>query len=232
MKLKVSSLATALVAVGLATTQSLASAVTIDFDLLTSDSTQTVPLTQIIEDGYTFSVSTTGPNSGAAIFDTTCTGAACNGDTDLVPSTQGENGILNNVLIFQEDNSTSVPNDDSSGGGTGVTHTVWLTLQQGTPFYWEGFSAVDDGTFQGFTDISSVAMNIGAAIVLSSDSETGSVSFTSGLINIGDSIGVKYSGSGGTDSFLLRPVPVPAALPLFLSAMAGLGVLGWRRQKA
>ena len=46
----------------------------------------------------------------------------------------------------------------------------------------------------------------------------------------------EYS-EGSTDVRLFvngefSPVPVPAALPLFLSGLAGLGVVGWRRRKA
>ena len=35
-------------------------------------------------------------------------------------------------------------------------------------------------------------------------------------------------------NYLIRisPVPLPAALPLFLSALAGLGLMGWRRRQA
>ncbi len=33
-------------------------------------------------------------------------------------------------------------------------------------------------------------------------------------------------------SVIVNPVPLPAALPLFLSALAGLGLLGWRRRQA
>jgi len=32
--------------------------------------------------------------------------------------------------------------------------------------------------------------------------------------------------------FIVAPVPLPAALPLFLSALAGLGLMGWRRRQA
>ncbi len=32
--------------------------------------------------------------------------------------------------------------------------------------------------------------------------------------------------------FDVAPVPLPAALPLFLSALAGLGFVGWRRRTA
>ena len=39
-------------------------------------------------------------------------------------------------------------------------------------------------------------------------------------------------GSLGTMTFTLVQTPLPAALPLFLSALAGLGLLGWRRRQA
>jgi hypothetical protein len=38
--------------------------------------------------------------------------------------------------------------------------------------------------------------------------------------------------SDGAESFFLIPqVPIPAALPLFATGLAGLGVLGWRKRK-
>ncbi len=33
-------------------------------------------------------------------------------------------------------------------------------------------------------------------------------------------------------SLTVTAVPLPAALPLFLSALAGLGLMGWRRKRA
>lgn len=46
---------------------------------------------------------------------------------------------------------------------------------------------------------------------------------------------LSFEGTGGLDSYGLtggltvEPVPVPAALPIFLSALAGLGLISWRR---
>ena len=37
---------------------------------------------------------------------------------------------------------------------------------------------------------------------------------------------------GATPGSLVSPVPLPAALPLFVSALAGLGLMGWRRRQA
>ncbi len=52
-----------------------------------------------------------------------------------------------------------------------------------------------------------------------------------------DSFGIKIQGGSGVpteNSYELAGVPtvvsVPAALPLFLSALAGLGFFGWRRR--
>ena len=53
-----------------------------------------------------------------------------------------------------------------------------------------------------------------------------------------DSFALKIQGGpyiNGNDSYQLpgmpSAVPVPAALPLFLSALAGLGLMGWRRRR-
>jgi uncharacterized membrane protein len=49
----------------------------------------------------------------------------------------------------------------------------------------------------------------------------------------GDIVGYGNNGSH-TEAFLLTPVretPLPAALPLFATGLAGLGLLGWRRKK-
>ena len=36
----------------------------------------------------------------------------------------------------------------------------------------------------------------------------------------------------GAGNVLVTATPIPAALPLFVSALGGLGYLGWRRRKA
>ncbi|MEM6308721.1 MAG: VPLPA-CTERM sorting domain-containing protein [Pseudomonadota bacterium] len=197
---------------------------TIDFDALDSSSSQTL-LTSFTEDGFSFDVSfvSDGTATGVAIFDTTCTGAACNGDTDLTPATQGENGVSGNVMILQE-NGVAIPDDDFNGG------LFILTLTSGPAFNFVGASAIDDTSFDFGTIIDGVSQDY-ASIDLSANSETDMVTFLSDTVEIGDSIFVRSYGSGGFDSLVLSPVPVPlpAGLPLML---AGVGAFAWMRRKS
>ena len=198
-------------------------ATVIDFDNLDASSLQPVPLTTFTEDGYTFGLTftTTGGARGPAIFDTTCAGAACNGDTDLIPGAQGENGIEKNVLILQEELPSNTPDDDGQSG------TITFELLSGTAFRWEGASAIDDATF----DFSTGTDGLLGSIAMGADNQTGKTTFSSSLIEVGDTFTIAYSGSGAIDSLILAPVPVPAALPLLIGALGGLGVASRRRAR-
>ena len=200
-----------------------AGAATINFDTLPDG-----PLTTISEAGFMFELSSTGANSGAALFDTTCTGYGgsdgCNGDADLQP-TGGDGAVAGNVLILQSDREGLSPNDDMDGG------SITFTLLAGPAFSLTGFSAVDDGTFTAFQGGSELG-----SISLAGEGETGMTTFASSLFGVGDSFTFVYSGSGGIDALELSeampaPIPVPAALPL---AAAAFGLLGWigRRRSA
>lgn len=204
-------------------------AAVIDFDALDASAAQTTPLTSFTEDGYTFSLSYTGPSLGPAIFDTTCTGYGgadgCNGDPDLQPlGGQGTDGVAGNVMILQ-DERYSVPNDNADGG------EIFLTLVSGTPFRLTGFSAVDDEEmFSAIdTDGSTVLATVGGGV----DGGTEAATTFSSVVGIGDTISFRFGGSGGIDSLLLEevtPVPVPATLPLALGAFGALGLLARRRR--
>lgn len=209
----------ALAAGGLMLGHSLAVAATIGFDSLDASSYQPVPLTTFTEDGFTFSVST-GGSVGAGIFDTNCAGygANCNGDDDLVPATQGENGIGGNVLILN--NGKPNPNDYAEGG------TITLTVTAApNDFFFKGFSAIDDTTFTAATNKDGVL----GTINLENNNDTGRVTFRSSLLGAGDQIILTYEGSGGIDSLQLTAVPIPAAAWLFGSALAGMMGIGYRR---
>ncbi|MEP4195779.1 MAG: VPLPA-CTERM sorting domain-containing protein [Aliishimia sp.] len=214
--------ATLLPVAGFATT-------TIDFDGLDNSSSQSL-LTQFTEDGFTFDVSSVsdGTSEGVSVFNTLCTGASCNGDEDLVPATQGENGVEGNVLVLQERNSNF--SDDDVRGGLFV-----LTLAAGEDFRFLGASAIDDTTFNFGTRINGVDTFLGS-VANDDDSETGKVTFFSDVLTVGDSILVRSLGSGGFDSLLLEevvltpPVPLPAGLPLLIGSLAAFGFL--RRRAA
>lgn len=203
-----------------------AQAAVLDFDALDSSNGQAVPLTGFSEDGYTFGLSFTAnlDARGPAIFDTTCVGSACNGDTDLIPAVQGENGVRGNVLILQEQRPSPVPDDDGQGG------TITFTLLSGPAFRLLGASAVDDGRFSFSTPVDGLL----GTISLSSDNQTGRTTFgsPSSLIGVGGTFSVAYSGSGGVDSLVISAVPIPAALPLLVGALGGLGFVARRRRRA
>ncbi|MEM9754890.1 MAG: VPLPA-CTERM sorting domain-containing protein [Pseudomonadota bacterium] len=193
-----------------------AQAAVIDFDAADASAGQTVGFTTYSEDGFTFGVTTTGANDGAAIFDTTCTGytSNCNGDRDLVPTSQGLNGVSGNVLILQDRRSgKATPNDAARPG------SITFELLSGPAFQLTSFSAVDDGTFT-ISDAGGVL----ATIALASDNQTGQASFLSSIINVGDSFTISYSGSGAVDALALMPapIPLPAAMPMLALALGGL----------
>ncbi len=202
-------------------------AATIGFDALDASAGQPSPLASFTEGGYTFSVSSSGNNNGAAIFDTTCSGYGggdgCNGDADLVPVVQGENGIFDNVLILQENSGGALfPNDDASGG------TITLTLTGGGRFVWKGASAIDDGVFT----FSTLADGQLGQVSIPGENGTGRATFKSSILKVGDSITLAYSGSGGIDSLELQAVPVPAALPFLLTGFGAFAAIRRRRKAA
>jgi len=196
---------------------------TIGFDGLDSTSGQPA-LVSFSESGFMFNVSVSAGDGTARIFNTLCDDNTidCNGDTDLIPIVQGENGISGNVLIIQ--NGGDIPNDSASGGDI-----ILESTGGNQPFRFVGASAIDDGTFTFFSRIGTDVTQL-AQIMLDDENETGSASFTSGLIAPGDAIIIRYSGSGGIDSLVVQAVPLPAAAWLFLSGLAGLfGVKRFRR---
>lgn len=200
-----------------------ASAAVLEFEGLDASATQTVPLTTFSEAGYTFDLFFTGSNAGPAIFDTTCAGYGggdgCNGDLDLSPVVQGENGVGGNIMILQSNTESVTPNDDADGG------TIQFTLTSGPSFFLTGFSGVDEQTIFAFDTDGTTLLG---SVSTGADRATGKSTFMSSRINVGDSFFIEFEGSGGIDSLVVAPVPVPAALPLSLAA---LGALGWVRRR-
>jgi hypothetical protein len=205
-----------------------AAAITLDFD------TGVFTPTSYSQGGYVFALSSTGSNNGPNLFNTICDGNndggpdGCNGDIDLVPGianttggNQGQDGISGNVIILQRDENGGQPNpnDDANGG------TITFELVSGPSFRITQVSVVDDGLFSLSTNLDGQV----SLLDLTADNETAIKSVTTSLLTIGDTFTLDYGNqSGGFDSIVLAPVPLPAGVWLLLAGLGGL--IGLKRR--
>lgn len=231
----------AIAAAALCSSASTSSAVTLDFDSGMAVFDGTNNLVGYKQDGFDFSVLQFGDASGANLFNTLfCVNgsggsAKCDGndDGDLVPrapgltleEAQGLNGVGGNVLIRQE-----LPNRGNGGGAldddAANPGMIRFTLEAGPAFWINGFSGVDEQPMW-----ISVGTEICGPVDNPGNSDTGTANCESSLtspIGVGGFFDVNFAGSGGVDSIILTPVPIPAGFALLL---AGLGTLAfWRRR--
>ena len=229
-----------------------ASTYVLDFDAngpgsdlnLDSSSSQPVDVTGpdytrlITDNGISWLLSTPDAN-GPVLFDTTCPygngspGSGCNGDADLSPASQGENGVSGNILIQQNDNESRTPNDDP------VTDYLKITLKSDVTLLWESISVIDDGMYEFLINISGIETNLGE-VTLASNSETARVNVNAPLaMKMDDFIVIDFTrpgsssggDSGGVDSLVFNvvpAVPVPASLPLLAG---GIGLMAFMRRR-
>lgn len=174
--------------------------------------------------GATFSV--TGGNVSPGVprdlmlFDADCVGGCSGGDPDLEFSGAG------NILIISEDNDAMDPDDSAAGGSINIAFNTAVT----------GFSAqtIDVGDsdngpnfFQRYLNGSPIGMMI-FLMQNQGDNNIQAVSFSSS--ELFDEVRLSLAGSGGLASVGFTPVPLPAALPLFMAGL--LGLFGIRRRNA
>jgi len=141
----------------------------------------------------------------------------------------------NDSLILQENNDAPGVPDDSAGGGT-----ITFTLAPGSsPVRLRRMTFVDDvDAIVSILGIGPVGeIDIGATTgpcgsePVDGDNCVAGLDFTGGPATVTQSFSVAFDGSGGVLGFEVEPVsevPLPAGLPLLLTA---LGLFGWLRHR-
>lgn len=197
-------------------------AVLIDFEGLSAGDV----VTGSTIDGATFTVTDQGTTSGnpreLMIFQSNCfeigMPQCTGGDSDLstidVPGTVTPI-TAGNVLIISQDNDDTDPNDSAAGGviittfDTDVTAVEIVTIDVGDSDTGPNtFEAYYQGMLQ---DSVNLMLNLGENNIQ-----------TASLTGLFDEIRLDLAGSGALASIEFTPVPIPAALPLFMAGLVGL----------
>ncbi len=173
--------------------------------------------------GATFTIIDQGNTGGVPrelmIFDSNCSGASCSGgDADLSTTGSIDAG---NILIISEDNDQSDPDDYARGGTFVMTFDNDITSFTGVTVD-VGDSDNGPNFFEAFLDGSPVETM--SLALMNGDNNIQSRTFT-GLF---DEIRLTIAGSGALASIEFTAVPVPAALPLFITGLVAL--FGLRRK--
>lgn len=163
----------------------------------------------------------------AMIFDTRPGTASVGNDRDLKSPFTNVNDAsdkrgFDNALILQEKGSTDGP-DDAARGGI-ITFNFDKAIRLASLSILDGNDNSPTGASL-FLDLATVAFatNLGGG-----DNE-----FETILPDVTvNSFSVRFAGSGAIGQFEASAVPLPAALPMFLLALAGLGAYARRKNAA
>lgn len=180
---------------------------------------------------------TASGNNFAINFNTNQPGPGGSGDPDLgAPFDDPTTGVVEafrpgNILVVAEGgcNGVTCRQDDNGSGGS-------ITINFGRLVQFNSFSVFDFGT----NELSVQLFDLGGALIgtivgptINTDVGDGANVrlFTNIFVNrtIASAI-FTFGGSGGIGNFNISEVPVPAALPLLLSGLAGLGFAARRRR--
>lgn len=213
-------LKTSAIAIALVLGAGAAQAAVIDFEgFANGDAVNSVSAGGI---NATVTTNSRGKVDQAIVFDTRLTGTR---DPDLEGPFEGPVTDPGNVLIISEGGPT--PDDEMRGG------TITFLFDQLVNF--TGFAGFDD--FDDGRDLL-VTADTGQSASLSGSGD-GSSSLITGLEFFGiTELTFDFAGSGAIDDLVVEavdgpaPIPVPAALPLLLAGLGGLGLVARRRRAA
>ncbi len=179
-------------------------------------------------------VSATGGIGEAWAYDTTDN---TNGDADLLGPFSTAGGSVTgynagNVLIIQENNGSNTTPDDNASGGT-------ITFDFDAPVILTNMDVMDmmlgKVTIK-FFDNSSTQIGLDWANLTNTDTGDSTfpnlfetIQFGSGISGV-SSMQITLDGSGAIDNIGVSAVPLPAAAPLFASALGLFGFMRSRRR--
>ncbi len=178
-------------------------------------------------DGFGITISSTGSLS---LFNSNCGpdfGVACTGgDDDLGTGPSFGTQPQGNVLIIQDPSVAPTPGDSGGGGSITFDFANPTTLTQVT--------LLDNDTDEGiFLEL--FKEGVGAPTVvpaaIGGDNILQVIAFGAEAVGIVKLV-VNFPGSGAIASLSVTAVPLPAALPLLLSALAWLGWIARRKRTA
>lgn len=180
-------------------------------------------ITNTIISGATFSVIDQGTTGGdprdLMIFNSNCSGNGCSGgDSDL---STVDTIDANNILIISTDNDSDDPNDSASGGiiiakfdDFDISSVKATTIDVGD-------SDVGPNKFEVYLD----GMLIDTFVFALGQGDN-NVQMSDTFNGVFDEVRLVLKGSGALASLEFTPVPIPAALPLFMAGLLGLAGLG------
>ncbi|WP_425410325.1 VPLPA-CTERM sorting domain-containing protein [Hyphococcus sp.] len=224
MKRVVSSIIAVLFSAGAAQ----AAPVTIDFESLSAGDLVSTQFAGVTISGARNGAPMGSPNA-AMVFDTD---NPTGNDSDLAapfdnPTTGPVEMLMpGNVLIVSTDDNASDPDDAAGGGMLSFLFDQAVTIFSLNAFDINGSESI---TFD-FFDVNDVLItSISNGMVTTGDNEF--LGFNFNIAGVAR-LAITLSGSGAIDDLVyeVEEVPVPAALPLLLSGLAGLGFASRRKK--
>ena len=131
--------------------------------------------------------------------------------------------------------SFTITFDPTSVHQTGTLDAFSSNLPSGYGTVWDfvyGSGALQIGDHCGSTSCNITSPgNDTADVIFSSVTALGGIMFSSAEITTNIPVGISLGGDFTTRTGTATVTPLPAALPLFATGLAGLGLLGWRRKR-